>query len=123
MSANGDVISSYAWGLGTDSNNKAKFCGLLQGLKIAISKGMANLIVFGDSRLLIQSLTRRKRPGHINLAQIYHKIQTLSNLFQSIKFYHVLRELNQLADAEANRGVCLGRGILIKDGEESRCDI
>ena len=123
MLANGDVLSSYAWGLGMESNNIAEFCGLLQGLKIAISKGMANLTVFGDSRLLIHALTMRKRPAHIKLAQIYQKIQFLSQNFHSIRFFHVLRELNSLADKEANRGTRLGRGVLHKDGEESRCDV
>ena len=81
MSANGTVLSRYSWGLGTESNNIAEFCGLLQGLKIAISKGIVKLTVFGESRLLIQALTRKKRPTHIKLAQIYQKIQILSKNF------------------------------------------
>ena len=51
--ANGNVISRYAWGLGNDTNNKAEFCGLFQGLRIARDKGITKLLVFGDSRLLI----------------------------------------------------------------------
>ena len=55
---NGNVISNYSWGLGTESNNIAEFCGLFQGLKITQSKGIGKISVFGDSSLLIQALIR-----------------------------------------------------------------
>ena len=119
ISANGTMMSSYAWGLGIESNNTAEFCALLQGLRIASSKGITTLSVFGDLRMLIQALINKKRPSQLKLALIYQKIQLLSQKFQSIKFYHVLRGLNSLADNEANKGSLLSRGILIVDGLES----
>ena len=118
ISTNGTVFSNYSWGLGIDSNNIAEFCGLLQGLRIALSKGIAKLSVFGDSRLLIQALIGKKRPSQLKLALIYQKIRLLSKKFQTIRFFHVLRGLNSLADKAANRGTLLGRGILLKDGVE-----
>ena len=119
ISANGTMMSSYAWGLGIESNNTVELCGLLQGLRIASSKGITTMSVFGDSRMLIQALINKKRPPKLKLALIYQKIQLLSQKFQSIKFYHVLRGLNSLADNEANKGSLLSRGILIVDGLES----
>ena len=71
ISANGTVLSNYSWGLGIESNYITEFCGLLQGLRIALSKGIAKLSVFGDSRLLIQALIRKKHPSQLKLAQIY----------------------------------------------------
>ena len=121
--SNGNVISTYSWGLGTDSNNKAEFCGLLQRLRIAQTKGITNIMVFGDSRLLIQAIIRKNRPSHIHLAQIFQQNRMLSKNFQTIKFYHVLRGLNTLADKAVNEGTLLGRGILHMDGVETRCDI
>ena len=121
--ANGDMNTSYSWGLGTESNNIAEFCGLLQGLKLALSKRITKLSVFGDSKMLIQALNWKKRPNHLRLTQIYHKIRHLSKKFHSISFYHVLRALNSLADKAANQGTLLGRGVLVVDGDEDRCDI
>ena len=88
------MISKYSWGLGIDSNNVAEFYGLLQVLKIAMSKGIVKLLVFGDSPLLINALIKKKSPSHLKLGQIYQKILHLSNKFQAIRFYHVLRGLN-----------------------------
>ena len=76
-------------------------------------------MVFGDSRLLIQAIIRKNRPSHIHLAQIYQKIRMLSKKFQTIRFFHVLRGLNKLADKAANEGTLLGRGILHMDGVET----
>ena len=123
ISANGAVVSSYSWGLGIESNNTAEFCGLLQGLRIALSKGINTLTVFGDSRMLIQALIKKKRPSQLKLALIYHKIQLLSKKFLSIRLFHVLLGLNSLVDKEANRGTLLSIGILNMDGIENRCDI
>ena len=117
------MLSHYAWGLGSESNNIVEFCGLLQGLRIACSKGISSLVVFGDSRMLIQALINQKRPTQLKLALIYQKIRQLSQSFQSISFYHILRGLNHLADIEANKGALLNRGFLEVDGLERRNDI
>ena len=123
ISANGNVLINYSWGLGIESNYIVEFCGLLQGLRIALSKGIAKLSVFGDSRLLIQAIIKEKCPSQINLAQIYQKIRLLSKNFQTINYFHVLRGLNALADREANQGTLLGIGILLIDGVELRSDV
>ena len=121
--ANGNLVSSYARGLGNGTNNKAEFCGLYQGLRIARTKGIAKLLVFGDSRLLIQAITNKKRPSHLQLAQILQRIRLLCKNFQSISFFHILRNLNSMADKAANDGSLLGRGILHMDGMEIRWDV
>ena len=79
-------------------------------------------MVFGDSRLIL-ALNHKNRPNQLKLAQVYQKIHFLSKKFHSIDFYHVLRTLNEVADKEANYGTVLGRGVLVNDGVESRCDI
>ena len=121
--ANGNVVSKYSWGLGSETNYKVEFCGLYQGLRIARTKGIAKLIVFSDSCLLIQAIIKKKCPTQLQLAQIFHKIRLLCNSFHSIRFFHVLRGLNSLADSAANEGTLLGRGNLHMDGVETRWDI
>ena len=121
--ANGNMLSKYAWGLGIESNNAAEFCGLWQGLKIARAKGIDKILVFGDSRLLINALITKKSPPHIKLSHIFHKIVHLSKYFQVIRYFHVSCELNKQADKEANKGSVLDQSILCTDGDYQRCDI
>ena len=121
--ANGNMLSSFAWGLGIESNNVAEFCGLWQGLKIARAKGIDKILVFGDSRLLINALITKKSPPHIKLRHIFHKILHLSKYFQNIRYFHVIHVLNMQADKEANKGAALDQSILCTDGDYQRCDI
>ena len=58
-------------------------------------------------------------PTDINLAQIYRKILVLLSHFRTFKAHHVLRNLNRLADAKANRGTLLNKIQLIVNGESS----
>ena len=73
--------------------------------------------------MLILALNRKNQPAHLKLAQVYQKIRSLSKKFQTIEFYHVLRALNSVADKAASYGTLLGRGVLVNDGFEDRCDI
>ena len=43
------------------------------------------------------------------------KIQSLSNSFRKIGFFHVLRKLNGKADHAANIAPTLGKGLLVKN--------
>jgi ribonuclease HI len=112
----GNLIARYAWGLGTESNNKAEALALWQGLTQAISLGIQNLTVIGDSRFLIQALNHNTRISDGQLKHIMDKIRILKQRFHAIHWFHVLRGNNTQADEEANKGVRLGKSILILNG-------
>jgi hypothetical protein len=46
------------------------------------------------------------------------RIKSLIKSFQSINFFHVLRENNKDADAEANKAALLSAGSLLRDRDE-----
>ena len=110
---------SYAWGLGYASNNKAKYLALWQGLKQARKLNIQKITIFGDSMLIVKALHTKKGPTDINLGQMYRKVLLLLMHFSTHKVYHVLRNLNNLADAEANRGTSLSKSQLIVNAENS----
>jgi ribonuclease HI len=55
----GKQESAYAWGLGIATNNQIEAYALLQGLSIIISLGIRELVVLGDSRIVIKSLNHQ----------------------------------------------------------------
>ena len=77
------------------------------------------LTIFGNSRLIIKALHTKKVPTNINLSQIYRKILLLLSHLRIYKAHHVLRNLNSIADAKANRGTLLSKSQLIVNGETS----
>ena len=49
-----------------------------------------------------------------------NRIRSNAKLFKSIKFYHILRELNVLADLAANKSIAVGLNELIVNSTVSK---
>jgi len=56
------VIVSYEWGLGETINNKAEAYSLLLGLRIFKKRAIQDLIIMGDSTIIIEAMARNKSP-------------------------------------------------------------
>jgi ribonuclease HI len=119
----GNLILSFAWGLGLLSNNSAEYLALWQGLNQARTLRIPKLVVFGDSRIVIQSLVARKRLKHLPLSQLFSRILNLVKEFDQVNFYHVLRRLNHQDDLEAAVGSSLEKGEIKINGRVSLCPI
>ena len=59
----------------------------------------------------------------MELTHIYRKVSLKIKDFEEVKFYHVLRHLNNLADHEANLGAQLNKGELSLNGNISHVTI
>ena len=55
----------------------------------------------------------------MDLAHYHWKVITQLKDFEEVQFYHVLRNLNQNADHEANIGASLSKGVLLVNGIEN----
>jgi ribonuclease HI/exonuclease III len=115
----GKIVLSFAWGLGQNTNNTAEILAIWQGLAQVRRLSIAKLAVIGDSRIFIQALNQRRAPKNMGLEHYYKKVTDQMKEFEEVKFYHVLRNLNQLADHEANRGTTLGKGVINVNGIEN----
>jgi ribonuclease HI len=106
----------YSWGLGVESNNIAEALSLWQGLIQAQKLEIKEIMVIGDSQILIQAMVTNTLPTQMNLCHILKKIMRLSRSFQKIDFFHVLRHLNAEADQAAKAATHLSRGQLSLNG-------
>ena len=59
----------------------------------------------------------------MGLAHYHWKVITQMKAFEEIKCYHVLRNLNQIADHEANIGASLSKGVIFVNGIENHMAI
>ena len=105
------------------SNNKAEALALWQGLKQAQKRNLDSLVVFGDSKLIIQAMRSKKLPSNIFLISILKKILLSVAKFKEIIFFHVLRGLNEQEDLEANKAALLDRSVLVVNGKDSFCNV
>jgi len=102
--ANGYRAPVYEMGkfLGKATNNLAEIQGLLLGLKIAAMRGARDLLIEGDSELIIRQQTREYKVSNKNLKAWWAEIQAAMMdeiSFDWIAIRHVRREFNERADS------------------------
>ena len=97
----------------------AEAYGLWQGLKQLQKEGVEDVMVFGDSRLVIQALNGGGRGKNECTARLINRIRTKTRWFRKVTFYHILRELNVLADTSANKSIAIGYNDLVVNSSVS----
>jgi ribonuclease HI len=108
----GNIIWLYVGILGNSTNNAAEFGALEIGLEILSREGMTNVIVEGDSTLVI-NIVRRLQNGtrvgkiqrHWRLAQSLQNIQEHLQTGITVELRWVRRSTNGLANIIVNEGV------------------
>ena len=113
MDPGGKIVTEYSWNIGYDSNNMAEAYGLWQGLIQLKEKGVGEAIVFGDSRLIIQALNEGNRGKNDRIARMIKRIRSMVKSFGKINIFHILRNLNALADVAANKSMAVGLHELV----------
>ncbi|MDB5166869.1 MAG: Ribonuclease [Candidatus Saccharibacteria bacterium] len=89
--------------LGITTNNQAEYHGVRLGLEKAIERGMKSLEFRIDSMLVVNQLNGLYKIKNRELWPINERVQALLEQFESVKFHHVPRELNKMADALVNK--------------------
>jgi ribonuclease HI len=122
-SPNAETTISYALCLGIETNNSTKSMELWQGLSQARKHGVQNLVIVANSIIVIRAIIHRSKTQSAKLNNLLDKIHLLLGCFSSYKIYHVLRELNEKEDVEANKGALLAPGNLNLNGTLSTVEL
>jgi ribonuclease HI len=86
------------------SHNVAEYEALLHGLRIAISLGIRQLIVRGDSQLVVNQVMKEWSCLDDNMTAYRQEVRKLEDKFDGLELTHVLRHNNEAADRLANFG-------------------
>jgi len=84
------------------TNNQAEYTGLIIGLKECIRREIKSVEVFGDSNLVIEQSAGRWKVNNEILQELNAQVKTLMQEFTSLRFTHVLRNKNSVADEITN---------------------
>lgn len=104
-----EVIREISKYIGNTTNNQAEYEALILALEKAIeifgSKKAKEMILecHLDSELVVKQLNHEYRIKNEGLKPLYLKVSNLIPNFGSIKFIHIRREQNKLADKLVNR--------------------
>lgn len=97
--------------LGTKTNNEAEYAAIVFGLKkikALLGKEKAKQAVIEcrmDSELACKQMNHVYKVENVKLQPYFLEVWNLMLDFAEVSFVHVRRELNTVADAEANRAM------------------
>lgn len=102
-------VDKFAHYLGVATNNQAEYQALILGLgrvqKIAKAEHQLSEVtieVFMDSELIVRQMKGEYKVKNKELKPLFAKVEELSAKFASVKFNHVLRDKNTIADKLLN---------------------
>lgn len=87
------------------TNNVAEYSGLIIGLEEANNMEISNLIVKGDSMLVIKQMKGEYKVKSLSLYPLYERAKTLAKKIKTIEYIHVYRKDNVRADKLSNDGL------------------
>jgi ribonuclease HI len=99
----GTLIARGGHYLGVMTNNQAEYRALITGLRAIAAYQPSSVEVYLDSELLVNQLNGRYRVRDERLRPLYEEALRLAKALPRVRFSHVPRALNHLADAEANK--------------------
>ena len=91
--------------IGETTNNQAEYQAVILGLEKAKELGADEIDLFLDSELVQQQLIGQYRVKDKDLAPLFVKVWNLSLGFKKIKYVHIRRTDNKLADKLVNRAI------------------
>jgi len=103
-----------------NTNNYAEYCGLILALKKCNQLKIKNVIVMGDSNLIIKQMNNEYKVESPNLIPLHEVALNAISEMNYIKFMHIFREKNGDADRLANLAINKwGKGVLKEDDVHS----
>ena len=101
----GTVIGEIAEAIGVTTNNVAEYKALVAGLELAHEKGVTDVEVYMDSKLVVFQVKGEWKIKNNSLRPLAVRARHLLDRFESWTLSHVGREENADADKLANQGM------------------
>jgi ribonuclease HI len=88
-----------------ETNNYAEYMGLIMGLSKAIELNIIELIVEGDSMVVIKQMTGEYKVNSSNISELHKLASEMKLKFTNITFSHIYRKDNKRADELCNKEI------------------
>lgn len=91
--------------IGEATNNQAEYQAVIFGLQKAKELGAQEVDVFLDSELVQQQLSQKYKIKNPDLGPLFVKVWNLAIGFKKVKYVHIRRSDNKLADKLVNEAI------------------
>lgn len=100
----------YGEYIGIKTNNEAEYMALISGLKklkqlLGKTAKQAEIECYLDSELVVKQLNHEYKLKDERIKQFFLEIWNLMLEFKTVKFKHILREKNKIADSMVNEAL------------------
>ncbi len=103
MDMENNVLTKKGIYLGITTNNQAEYQAVKFGLEDALKNGAREVSVFLDSLLVVNQMKGIFKIKNRDLWPIHTAIKDIIGQLKFVKFTHVPREMNKIADSEVNK--------------------
>jgi probable phosphoglycerate mutase len=107
----GTPLAAVGKFLGTMTNNQAEYHGLINALEKAAELGGKQVLVIGDSELVIKQMKGQYRVKNEKLKPLYQRALDAAAKFEKVQYDHARRDKNQMADGLANKAMDAKRDV------------
>lgn len=102
----GEIVRELYKYIGETTNNQAEYQAVILGLTEALNLHPETIMIVADSELLVRQLTGVYRVKNEELAKRFLEVRNLeTRLGKPVRYRHVPREQNKLADGLANKAM------------------
>lgn len=101
----GIVLKEKGQTIGVATNNVAEYCGLIAGLKTAVTHKVTELEVISDSELIIKQMRGEYQVNDSTLRQLNFEATHLSLKINDVRYKVVRRTENTRADRLVNEAL------------------
>jgi ribonuclease HI len=99
------LIAEISKRIGPAINTVAEYRDLIEGLKLARSRGIERIRVFLDSELVVDQVNGRAKVGKEHIRPLHTEVCSLLQEFANIRISWVPRKWNAEADALATKAL------------------
>lgn len=104
-SDSGDVIGEIATSIGVVTNTVADYTALIEGLQMALDKGVKEVHVYVDSPLIAGHLLERHPVRAAHLRPLVEQVRQLLDVFSTWSLTRVPRKMNVESNQLATRAI------------------
>ncbi|BFG35785.1 hypothetical protein CerSpe_220590 [Prunus speciosa] len=111
--SDGDWVSGFVANLGKGQILETEVWGFFIGLKLAIDKGIRNLVIVMDSATVVHFIQKPSLLAHHPHAALLSSCCEMMNQIGECSIFHVYREKNGVADYLANWSYNFDLGLCV----------
>ncbi|MGK2869394.1 MAG: bifunctional RNase H/acid phosphatase [Mycobacterium sp.] len=104
------VLSERGESIGRATNNVAEYRGLIAGLTAAAELDATEVVVFMDSKLVVEQMSGRWRVKHPDLLELNREAAQVARQFDQVEYGWIPRAQNSHADRLANEAMDAAAG-------------